>query len=82
MALLRAPDGTEFTDRAEYRKYLFLTQYTFKDRWVGSRTFPSPLPPLRGAATAVYTSLVVCPWPFLFRFDRKIFVSARLCPCP
>eukprot|EP00904_Undaria_pinnatifida_P005521 jgi/Undpi1/2099/HiC_scaffold_12.g05485.m1 len=32
MTLLRAPDGTEFTDRAEYRKYLFLTQYTFKDR--------------------------------------------------
>ncbi|CAM9389899.1 unnamed protein product [Ectocarpus sp. 12 AP-2014] len=29
---MRAPDGTEFTDRAEYRKYLFLTQYTFKDR--------------------------------------------------
>lgn len=32
MTFLRAPDGTEFTDRAEYRKYLFLTQYTFKDR--------------------------------------------------
>ncbi len=31
-ARMRAPDGTEFTDRAAYRKYLFLTQYTFKDR--------------------------------------------------
>ena len=31
-AAMRAPDGTEFTDRAAYRKYLFLTQYTFKDR--------------------------------------------------
>lgn len=31
-APMRAPDGTEFTDRAEYRKYVFLTQYTFKDR--------------------------------------------------
>lgn len=36
MVLYRAPDGTEFSDRAEYRKYLFLTQYTFKDRWVGT----------------------------------------------
>lgn len=32
MTLLRAPDGTVFTDRTEYRKYLFITQYTFKDR--------------------------------------------------
>ncbi|CAN0160391.1 unnamed protein product [Pylaiella littoralis] len=29
---MRAPDGTEFTDRAAYRKHLFLTQFTFKDR--------------------------------------------------
>ena len=33
---MRAPDGTEFTDRAAYRKYLFLTHYTFKDRYHGS----------------------------------------------
>ena len=32
---MRAPDGTEFTDRAAYRKYLFLTHYTFKDRYYG-----------------------------------------------
>lgn len=30
--MFRAPDGKEFRDRAAYRKYLFLTQYTFKDR--------------------------------------------------
>lgn len=30
--MFRAPDGKEFSDRAAYRKYLFLTQYTFKDR--------------------------------------------------
>ena len=32
MAIFRAPDGTEFSDRAKYRNYVFLTQYTFKDR--------------------------------------------------
>ncbi|CAM9573157.1 unnamed protein product [Scytosiphon promiscuus] len=30
--MFRAPDGKEFSDRAAYRKHLFLTQYTFKDR--------------------------------------------------
>lgn len=33
-AVFRAPDGTEFKDRSEFRKYIFLTQYTFRDRYV------------------------------------------------
>ncbi|CAM9695978.1 unnamed protein product, partial [Choristocarpus tenellus] len=32
MANFTAPDGTKFTDRSEFRKYVFLTQYTFKDK--------------------------------------------------
>lgn len=30
--VFEAPDGTKFTDRNEYRKYIFRTQYTFEDR--------------------------------------------------
>ncbi|CAM9682319.1 unnamed protein product, partial [Discosporangium mesarthrocarpum] len=32
MVTFTAPDGSKFTDRAEFRQYIFLTQYTFKDK--------------------------------------------------
>lgn len=85
MTLLRAPDGTEFTDRAEYRKYLFLTQYTFKDRQVRGR-MPRPFPPPKQRCCSLHISCCVSlalPTPAFIEknSDRtKIIIIVLLCP--